>query len=190
MASLTAVLEAYPTICATGFGISNLAPAAPLAERLRQFDAARAELVADREELVLALDFLACCAPTLTPRLGSYGLKHVAEAWHYGRPERAYVSNGALICAALMLDLRPDDRRSLDLAHLGHVSPNARIGVSRRSVDQLSRSTEPRRTVRRMSRVLRFTPLPRNRPETFCKFAEGFYPRGCDTARRISTLAS
>jgi len=141
--SLRDVLEGYPTLCSIGFGASNVTPRATLAEHLRSLEAARAELVAHREEIDLACAYLAHCSPTRTALMHSYGLKHRAEKWNYGAEDRSYVANGALIAAALMLGytIRPCERASLTLAALGRSDPNAYIGVSRRSVDRLTTET-------------------------------------------------
>jgi|SRR5579863_2182284 len=75
----------------------------------------------DPEEVSVCKAFLGRCERTKIPRVGSYGLKHIIERW-----AGKYVSNGACIQAALDLGLvvRP----------YGPGNPNARLGVSRRSV--------------------------------------------------------
>ena len=71
--------------------------------------------------------FLERCERTKTGRIGSYGLKHVIE-----RAAGEYVSNGACIQAAVDLGIvtRPIDPYN--------GSPNAWIGVSRRSVRRVA----------------------------------------------------
>jgi hypothetical protein len=76
----------------------------------------------DPEEVAAASLFLARCNPTKTVGVHSYHLKHVIE-----RAMRRYISNGATIRAAQDLGLPlaiPEDP----------TSPNAIIGVSKRSV--------------------------------------------------------
>jgi hypothetical protein len=52
------------------------------------------------EQVDRAMEFLATLAPTKSARACSYGLKHRAEKW-----AGAYISNGAMIVAAIALDL-------------------------------------------------------------------------------------
>jgi hypothetical protein len=76
------------------------------------------------EEVATAMAFLQMLKPTQRAYVSSYTLKHAAENWGRKVGLCAYVSNGALILAALMLGLivRPYD---------GWLNPNAAIGVSR-----------------------------------------------------------
>ncbi|VVO32102.1 hypothetical protein [Pseudomonas fluorescens] len=95
-----------------------------------------------RQDFVLEFDdacrVLATAKKVKVPTLGSYGLKHVAE-----RLVGNYVSNGALICAAIALGFTVDDRGSKEW-------PNALIGVSRMSLREwdaygLHKTRSPRR---------------------------------------------
>jgi hypothetical protein len=52
------------------------------------------------EQVARAMEFLTTLAPTKSARMCSYGLKHRAESW-----AGTYISNGALIVAAIALDL-------------------------------------------------------------------------------------
>jgi hypothetical protein len=68
------------------------------------------------EQVECAVEFLEMCRPTRTGRVNSYFLKHAAEAWGQRVGWCHYVSNGALIAAALALDLvrglcRGDERQ-------------------------------------------------------------------------------
>ena len=77
------------------------------------------------DEVAAAMAFLHMFKPTQRAYISSYTLKHAAENWGRTVGLRAYVSNGALILAALLLGLvvRPYDNDGLN--------PNAAIGVSR-----------------------------------------------------------
>jgi hypothetical protein len=142
--TFTEVLDRYPTLCAVGFGISNF----PTYRRdppgaRAQLQENRAYLERERPAIETALAFLGACDPTVTPRLSSYALKHWAENWGARSTGVSYVSNGALIAAALMADLvvQPCEPASVTLKALGQVGPNAWIGVSQRSVQVAIRRT-------------------------------------------------
>src|SRR5204863_6848975 len=77
------------------------------------------------DEVATAMAFLQMFRPTQRAYVSSYSLKHAAENWGRTVGLRAYVSNGALILAALMLGLavRPSN---------GWLNPNAAIGTSKR----------------------------------------------------------
>jgi len=82
----------------------------------------RSALAAD--ELATAAAFLRLLTPTATASYkspGSYGLKHDAERWGRSHGMAPYVSNGALIAAAVALGL-PIRRSRRD-------SPNVGVGV-------------------------------------------------------------
>jgi hypothetical protein len=92
MFTLDFVMERQPTLTIEGFGVG-------LSKRslcdMRQF------LVAATEQIDAALAYLKAGAPdNRAPSAGmySYGLKHCAENW-----AGHYISNGAMIAAALML---------------------------------------------------------------------------------------
>src|SRR5207248_8631498 len=57
------------------------------------------------EEVATAMAFLQMLRPTKLAYVSSYSLKHAAENWGREVGLRAYVSNGALILAALTLGL-------------------------------------------------------------------------------------
>src|SRR5215469_4734871 len=78
------------------------------------------------DQVETALAYLALLKPTKVAALGSYGLKHRAEEWGRDNGHCSYVTNGALIEAAIRLGLR-----------VVPTGITARIGVSRRSVEQL-----------------------------------------------------
>jgi hypothetical protein len=79
----------------------------------------------DLKEVATAIKFLRQCRPAIKPRFSSYGLKHVAERW-----SRRYVSNGALIAAAVYLDLKI----SPPIAGF----PNVLVAVDGRDVSRLN----------------------------------------------------
>jgi hypothetical protein len=85
----------------------------------------------DFAEIATAILYLQHCIRTKTPTAFSYGLKHRVEGWGRRRGYAPYVSNGALIAAALYLGVK--------VKPLGEGNPNAFIGVSRRSVRWLER---------------------------------------------------
>jgi hypothetical protein len=94
------------------------------------------EMPRDAEMLRAALAFLAKLDPlvTVNPRcLSSYQVKHEAERWEQAQGRASYISNGALIAAAVYLDI------PVQPLHAG-CSPNAAIGVSRRSLRRLARA--------------------------------------------------
>jgi hypothetical protein len=78
------------------------------------------------KEMATTIAFLRHCRPTKTTGIGSYGLKHAAERWGRANKGVPYVSNGALIAAALYLGLR-----------VKPYSINAEIGVNRNDVQEL-----------------------------------------------------
>ncbi|MCA6109593.1 hypothetical protein [Bradyrhizobium cenepequi] len=70
--------------------------------------------------------FLRMFRPTKKGTFSSYWLKHEAERWGGRNGMRHYVSNGALLLAALLLRLTVEPHR--------RPSPNAMIGLSKRDV--------------------------------------------------------
>ncbi len=128
--TLKEIRAKYPTLCATGLGISNFKPRSPYEKQLAELAESRRCLFDSQDEIHTARAFLALCRPSRS-RCGSYGLKHQAEGWGARSDLSPYVSNGALILAAYLLDydVRPDDERSLSLEWLGHASPNAAIAL-------------------------------------------------------------
>lgn len=83
-------------------------------------------------EVQTAVAFLRLLKPTKAAAYhspGSYGLKHAAETWgRYHRME-PYVSNGALIAAAVSL--------GYPVRHFIRNDPNVAIGIHRRSLRPL-----------------------------------------------------
>ena len=82
-------------------------------------------------EIATAVAFLRRCRPTVktTGRSpSSYELKHAAEAWGAVNGMANYVSNGALIAAALEVCY---------LVSYGHGGPNPSIGVRRDDVKRV-----------------------------------------------------
>lgn len=124
---IEAVMRLYP-VTRYGFGPSDYAMG-ELRSYQRALQAGQDELLANADECSKALRFLAHVSKRKTdnPRVGtSYGLKHRAE--HFirntvGAPSDEYVSNGALICAAVHL--------GFELKHRG--SPNVTFNMSSRS---------------------------------------------------------
>jgi hypothetical protein len=91
MINLVDVLAKYPNLTMEGLETDTKHPG---------FALARAQLPEALDELVRALAWLRAAPKAKTPRHSSYILKHAAERWAHG-----YVSNGALITAALMLEI-------------------------------------------------------------------------------------
>ncbi len=123
--SLDVLLQAHPLLSDHGH---------PGKSRLnRTWEARQAAFLRDREILRAsadrvqpAADWLATLEPTKradTRSPGSYWLKHVME-----RATGTYVTNGAFIAAALLLDIP---------VHVFHDGPNPGVGVSWRSVNRL-----------------------------------------------------
>lgn len=138
---IEAVMRLYP-VTRYGFG-----PGAYAVEELgsyqRALQAGQDDLLANVDECSKALRFLTHVQKRKTdnPRAGtSYGLKHRAE--HFirntvGAPSDDYVSNGALMCAAVHL--------GFELKHWG--SPNVTFNMSSRSpVFEWARLKERART--------------------------------------------
>jgi hypothetical protein len=84
------------------------------------------------DQVATAIEFLSMLAPTKTGRVDSYRLKHVAEDWGRHHELSRYVSNGALIVAALALDLVVEP-----CGPLWRASPNVMVGVLEKSVRRM-----------------------------------------------------
>jgi hypothetical protein len=82
----------------------------------------------DADQVETALAYLSQLGRTKQPTFSSYYLKHRAEGWGRFFAETNYVSNGALIAAAVRLGLV-----------IKPFGINAGIGVSKRDVDRLYR---------------------------------------------------
>jgi hypothetical protein len=85
------------------------------------------------DQVATAVAFLRLFHPTKTGRVDSYRLKHEAERWGAKNGMCAYVSNGALLLAAMCLDLVVEEYRNCWPS-----SPNAKIGVSRSDLKRLT----------------------------------------------------
>jgi hypothetical protein len=104
-------------ICANGF---------------RGFPGTRRTPVSDKQ-VAVCVEFFRQCRPTKTFSRRSpvsYALKHVVENWARRNKCGGYVSNGALIIAALAVGLRIRPHR---------YGPNATIGLRREDIDRLTK---------------------------------------------------
>jgi hypothetical protein len=82
----------------------------------------------DRAHVATAFAFLAQCAKSKNLEGGSYGLKHAAETWGGFNAFSGYISNGALIAAAICLGF---------MVKWHALGLNAGINVSTKSVRAL-----------------------------------------------------
>ena len=89
------------------------------------------EIVPD--QVGTGIEFLSMLAPTKTGHVDSYRLKHVAEAWGRRHDMSGYVSNGALIVAALALGLVVEAAGK----SWAPMNPNCMIGVSEKSLRRM-----------------------------------------------------
>lgn len=138
---IEAVMQLYP-VTRYGFGPSDHAVGELQSYQLA-LQAGQDDLLANADECSKALQFLTHVQKRKTnnPRVGtSYGLKHRAQGFirsTAGAPSDGYVSNGALICAAVHLGFEPK--------HWG--SPNVTFNMSSRSpVFEWARLKERART--------------------------------------------
>ena len=115
--TLKQVQEQYPHLSKTGF--EDWHPMKPAGVWIKRY-AMRDSLTSDdgEEQFAAAVRWLQARRPrkTVNPKASSYGIKHIAE-----NSEGRYISNGALIAAALAI--------GLTVAQI-FGTPNARIGVS------------------------------------------------------------
>lgn len=86
------------------------------------------------DQVATAIAFLSMFEPTKTGRISSYCLKHAAERYGGRRGLCSYVSNGALIAAALQLGFVVEEYPM----GYGPQSPNAKIGVGLREFKKFS----------------------------------------------------
>lgn len=86
-------------------------------------------------EMGTAMAFLRVVGSVKVPNFSSYYLKHAAETWGKKNGLSAYVSNGALIAAAVALDY--PIRLSID------GGPNGYIGVMKAKLSALERRIGP-----------------------------------------------
>jgi hypothetical protein len=84
------------------------------------------------DQVFTAVMFLSQFRPTKRGTYDSYFLKHAAERWGGKVGLCSYISNGALIAAALCLGLVIDEYLSCF-----PTSPNAKIGISKRDYVKL-----------------------------------------------------
>jgi hypothetical protein len=85
----------------------------------------------DEKEVETAIAYLSRLTPTKRPTCSSYFLKHRAEKWGKYHGMQSYVSNGALIEAAIRLRLP-----------IKPININADIGVSIRDVRTLGKEEQ------------------------------------------------
>lgn len=95
--AVAAATKRYPTLTANGVDGDTECVTPLISER-------------GLEQVATAIAYLRLCTPTKQAKLKSYGLKHLAEAWGATQGLSPYVSNGALIAAAVYLGFptRPD----------------------------------------------------------------------------------
>lgn len=91
------------------------------------------------DEIATAIAFLRRFKPTKRGTYNSYFLKHEAERWGRRNGMVAYVSNGALIAAAMSLGFVIDEYKNC-----WPTSPNAKIGISRRDFNTFMREERER----------------------------------------------
>lgn len=94
------------------------------AELGRGFMEAREELRGLTDEVATSISWLRLVQGTKVPRTNSYWLKKRAQEWGKANGLAPYISNGALIAAAMYLRFPVQER---------YGDPNAAIGVSLRS---------------------------------------------------------
>ncbi|WP_152033411.1 hypothetical protein [Bradyrhizobium sp. DOA9] len=82
------------------------------------------------DEVATAMAFLRRFHPTKKGTASSYWLKHEAENWGRKNGMSGYVSNGAMLIAALLLGFTVLPHRS--------PSPNAQIGLSKRDIHKFT----------------------------------------------------
>ena len=145
-AAITETLAAEPSLTMEGMGVGDRARVGDRwetgEERRARFDRSRAKLLTDDgvEQFLRALACVWRVAPTkqFTGRHSSYGLKHLAEGLPCTYPEGQrlgpdYVSNGALIAAALHVGFRTKTYTD----PVGRLSLNASFNMSLRSLKLL-----------------------------------------------------
>ena len=123
----------YPAICAHGISPFRIAGhSARLSWAKRGHFAPVISHEISTDEVVTAIEFLSQLDGTKTGRVDSYRLKHVGEDWGKRHDLAGYISNGALIVAALAIELvvEPCGPPWSD-------SPNVLIGVSEKSLKRL-----------------------------------------------------
>lgn len=86
------------------------------------------------DQVEAAIAFLGCFRPTKRGTISSYQLKHDAERWAHRVGLCSYISNGALLCAALCRGLVVDEY--LDCFP---TSPNGKVGINRQDYNKFMR---------------------------------------------------
>lgn len=119
LADIEKVMQDEPLLSHNGFGFDDSYP--DYFYKLYAYGKSKAEYLQgfkeDRQKLKQALDECQrCCLylqhlkkiKTVRYNLGSYGLKHSAERYHRALKmfDQSYVSNGALICAAIHMGFK------------------------------------------------------------------------------------
>lgn len=122
VAAIEAARVRHSKLTDFGFGVFNETSLSP-AEYQTKFAEERAAF--RPAQVATAIAFLRTCEVVKKPNHGSYGLKHRAEQWGKRNGRESYVTNGALIVAAVHLGL------PLQVLH----GPNANVGVSKKSID-------------------------------------------------------
>lgn len=122
--ALRAAMDFEPTLTRYGLGVFE---AARKTRQQREHDLqqGRAQLLTPDalEEFIRAVEFMSYFPKRqgLNTKATSYGLKHQAEAFHLSRDAESYVSNGALIAAAIHLGF-----------NIGQSGPNAYFNLGSR----------------------------------------------------------
>jgi hypothetical protein len=151
--AVSAVLEANPRLSMRGYGFGaphwepDLKRFETAEEKYAQFARDRAEFLsrAGFDEFLLALAFVQKIPATKTVRdAGSYRLKHIAENMPFTTADGTtigpqYVSNGALIAAALSAGFMM--RTYVD--HLGYDAINVSFNMAKRVIDTLDCEYRP-----------------------------------------------
>lgn len=147
-AALQNIAERFPRLAARGFGMGDWDSDKTPAERHRDFEKSRAELVSDYavEPFLASLAFLSRVERTKTirPATHSYWLKHVAENYACTYPDGetlgpVYVPNGLLIAAAAHagFDVKPNTDE------YGRETLNARFNMAKVSLYDLDCEIRP-----------------------------------------------
>lgn len=97
--TLAQVMDEHPQLCLTGIGVRTENPDATSSEQMAELIHLRADLVERERAVQEVVGWLReNVAPTVTPSIDSYAVKHVVE-----RATGEYVANGEIIAAALMM---------------------------------------------------------------------------------------
>lgn len=121
-------LKQYPNLTHFGMGISRIPPGSDFAAELKRGQLELLEAVGEVELCCQFLDHVEKRKSIDTRGSSSYGLKHQVEVFQRAkldRPENAYVSNGAFICAAVIM--------GFEILQPPRGGPNVWFNMSRRS---------------------------------------------------------